>query len=381
MYCARHYNDIFKARCAACDESIMEDSYVKAEGHCWHRKHFCCQMCDVHLAGQRYVPIETKPHCVDCYYKLNPDAKTATVLSQPEPEPESDTNIRSNSVVSVPSGDKPGGQIYELASSRIVPRQIMPAQKPPEYAQARPVRPSSTSAPPVDEAPKRKTSSSSLTMAETSMATPGKGNKVKLTLVETGEVTPVAKPAPAASATRNEDAPPPLPKRGVSHHGETAASRQQRKAETSSAAAKKRPVSMRTHGETPPTQPAGGQQGEKKRPVSMRTHGAVPPPLPPDEPKVNIKVHVPDADTYDVLWPEEEERIRLATAVPSQFAKSTRRGKPKKPVGFSALAEEPEKAAPPPRPPRKPTRRGASTSDADDVPAPPVPSRGVKPRS
>ena len=55
MYCGRHYNDLFKARCAACDESIMEDSYVKAEGSAWHRKHFCCFLCDELLAGKQYV--------------------------------------------------------------------------------------------------------------------------------------------------------------------------------------------------------------------------------------------------------------------------------------------------------------------------------------
>lgn len=55
VYCGRHFNDLFKARCAACDESILEESFVKAEGKSWHVKHFCCQRCDVHLAGKRYV--------------------------------------------------------------------------------------------------------------------------------------------------------------------------------------------------------------------------------------------------------------------------------------------------------------------------------------
>eukprot|EP00040_Diaphanoeca_grandis_P032303 m.195478 g.195478 ORF g.195478 m.195478 type:complete len:652 (-) comp32571_c1_seq1:234-2189(-) len=69
LYCGRHFNDQFKARCAACDESIMETKYVKAEGRAWHSKHFCCSVCDTNLAGKRYVPIDSFPHCVDCYYK------------------------------------------------------------------------------------------------------------------------------------------------------------------------------------------------------------------------------------------------------------------------------------------------------------------------
>ena len=55
LYCGRHYNDLFKARCKACDESIMEANFVKAEGASWHTKHFCCQSCDLNLAGKRYV--------------------------------------------------------------------------------------------------------------------------------------------------------------------------------------------------------------------------------------------------------------------------------------------------------------------------------------
>lgn len=69
LYCGRHYNDLFKARCKACDESIMEANFVKAEGGSWHTKHFCCHSCDNNLAGKRYVPIETLPHCVPCYDK------------------------------------------------------------------------------------------------------------------------------------------------------------------------------------------------------------------------------------------------------------------------------------------------------------------------
>ena len=55
LYCGRHYNDLFKARCKACDESIMEANFVKAEGASWHTKHFCCHTCDLNLAGKRYV--------------------------------------------------------------------------------------------------------------------------------------------------------------------------------------------------------------------------------------------------------------------------------------------------------------------------------------
>lgn len=67
LYCARHFNDNLKPRCAACDETIMEESFTRAEGKCWHLKHFCCNDCDVSLAGQRYVPIDGMPYCINCW--------------------------------------------------------------------------------------------------------------------------------------------------------------------------------------------------------------------------------------------------------------------------------------------------------------------------
>jgi hypothetical protein len=140
---------------------------------------------------------------------------------------------------------------------------------------------------------------------------------------------------------------------------------------------------MRTHGgETNSSSPP------KRVPQSMQIHGT-PPPNPAktktsDGPTHNLKVHVADVDTYEVLWPQEAEaRARLATAVPSQFAKSTRRKEKKLPVGFSTLAEEPEdgneELPAPPRPARKPNRSGLGSESGADEPPPPMPNRKTKP--
>jgi hypothetical protein len=414
VYCGRHYNDIFKARCAACDESIMEDSYVKAEGQCWHKKHFCCTTCDVHLAGQRYVPIDSKPHCVECYYKINPKAKSAVRLNPaqtPEEPPQAEPERRAGSIVSKPDGDKPGGQIYILASSRPVPREIKearpagesrsgagdglavggpvmvdqdtPAPKQVVRSSVRRSKPASTASLPTEPAPTR-----------------GEASGVPSHYASAGRVTVAPKSASGGGTA-------PL-RRGESHHGETKHSRTVRSGASSGGSsesahlrghggdnkAKRRPVSMKDHGTKQPGSarsmppPSDG----KKRPVamsshtarapvsmgahsgqapaSMRTHGGSVPSNSDtgkkgkvDMTKVHVVPHIAEPEEYEVLWPEDKEaRIRLATAVPSQFAKSTRRGKASKgPVGFSSLSEEPE-------------HLDSATDDA-----PPIPSRATKP--
>ena len=55
MLCSRHWSDQHKPRCAACDETIHAKDFTVAEGQNWHVEHFCCEKCDVHLAGKEYV--------------------------------------------------------------------------------------------------------------------------------------------------------------------------------------------------------------------------------------------------------------------------------------------------------------------------------------
>lgn len=90
IYCGRHYGELTRVRCAACDELIFTKEYTQAEGRSWHIKHFCCYECDKELGGQRYVAKDDHPYCLDCYGrkyakvcnkchdKIPPDAKRVT---------------------------------------------------------------------------------------------------------------------------------------------------------------------------------------------------------------------------------------------------------------------------------------------------------------
>ncbi|XP_077992769.1 testin-like isoform X2 [Glandiceps talaboti] len=69
VYCGRHYADLHRPRCAACDELIFAREYTQAEDQNWHLKHFCCFDCDVLLGGKRYVPRDNHPYCLECYEK------------------------------------------------------------------------------------------------------------------------------------------------------------------------------------------------------------------------------------------------------------------------------------------------------------------------
>eukprot|EP00112_Aurelia_sp_Birch-Aquarium-sp1_P010907 Seg2307.4 transcript_id=Seg2307.4/GoldUCD/mRNA.D3Y31 product="Protein espinas" protein_id=Seg2307.4/GoldUCD/D3Y31 len=66
IFCGRHYGEILGIRCAACDELIFTESYAQAEGLSYHTKHFCCFECDKELAGQKYVPKDGNPYCMEC---------------------------------------------------------------------------------------------------------------------------------------------------------------------------------------------------------------------------------------------------------------------------------------------------------------------------
>ncbi|XP_057313445.1 testin-like isoform X2 [Hydractinia symbiolongicarpus] len=70
IYCGRHYGELTRVRCAACDELIFTKEYTQAENQNWHIKHFCCFNCDTALGGHKYVAREEKPYCMKCYDQL-----------------------------------------------------------------------------------------------------------------------------------------------------------------------------------------------------------------------------------------------------------------------------------------------------------------------
>ncbi|EYC20339.1 hypothetical protein Y032_0022g579 [Ancylostoma ceylanicum] len=67
IYCERHYAELHKPRCAACDELIFAGEYTKAMNKDWHSDHFCCWQCDQTLTGQRYIMRDEQPYCIKCY--------------------------------------------------------------------------------------------------------------------------------------------------------------------------------------------------------------------------------------------------------------------------------------------------------------------------
>lgn len=67
IYCARHYAEVLKPRCAACDELIFTGEYTRAMNANWHVDHFACHLCSVTLTGKRYVLRDDSPICMQCY--------------------------------------------------------------------------------------------------------------------------------------------------------------------------------------------------------------------------------------------------------------------------------------------------------------------------
>uniref|UniRef100_A0A0N4ZNF6 Non-specific serine/threonine protein kinase n=1 Tax=Parastrongyloides trichosuri TaxID=131310 RepID=A0A0N4ZNF6_PARTI len=67
IYCERHYAELHKPRCSACDELIFAGEYTKAMNKDWHSDHFCCWQCDTALTGLRYVLRDEHPFCIKCY--------------------------------------------------------------------------------------------------------------------------------------------------------------------------------------------------------------------------------------------------------------------------------------------------------------------------
>ncbi|NXG53695.1 PRIC2 protein, partial [Psilopogon haemacephalus] len=56
IYCGRHHAELFRPRCASCDQLIFMEECIEAEGRRWHLEHFCCLECEAPLRGQRYPP-------------------------------------------------------------------------------------------------------------------------------------------------------------------------------------------------------------------------------------------------------------------------------------------------------------------------------------
>jgi len=68
LFCARDFASLMSIpRCSACDELIFSREYTGAEDRFWHFKHFCCFLCDIPLAGHKYIPEAGMPHCLACW--------------------------------------------------------------------------------------------------------------------------------------------------------------------------------------------------------------------------------------------------------------------------------------------------------------------------
>ena len=82
LFCARDFASLMNIpRCAACDELIFSEEYTGAEDSFWHVKHFCCWVCDLPLAGHKYIPVEGKPHCLACWQTHH--GKVCSTCKQP----------------------------------------------------------------------------------------------------------------------------------------------------------------------------------------------------------------------------------------------------------------------------------------------------------
>ncbi|XP_053562721.1 prickle-like protein 4 [Bombina bombina] len=94
IYCGRHHAELSRARCAACDQLILSDECIIAEGHRWHVDHFRCWECDGVLGGSQYIMKGGRPFCSGCFLCLyaesceacgepvNPDGDLVTFIGQ-----------------------------------------------------------------------------------------------------------------------------------------------------------------------------------------------------------------------------------------------------------------------------------------------------------
>ena len=65
MYCERHFAEELQIpQCAGCEDLILDQELIVAEGRHWHCHHFCCSACGSSLAGRQYLMVE--PSSVVC---------------------------------------------------------------------------------------------------------------------------------------------------------------------------------------------------------------------------------------------------------------------------------------------------------------------------
>jgi len=66
-HCERCYQELFCARCAHCDEAIV-DRCVTAIGKKWHIDHFICTQCLGPFPNGSFFERDQKPFCENCFY-------------------------------------------------------------------------------------------------------------------------------------------------------------------------------------------------------------------------------------------------------------------------------------------------------------------------
>ena len=65
VYCEKHFAEELQIpQCAGCDDLILDQELIAAEGRHWHCHHFCCSACGGSLAGSQYLMVE--PGSVVC---------------------------------------------------------------------------------------------------------------------------------------------------------------------------------------------------------------------------------------------------------------------------------------------------------------------------
>ncbi|CAH2221077.1 prickle 4 [Pelobates cultripes] len=74
IYCGRHHAELTRARCVACDQLILSERCIVAEGHQWHVEHFRCWECDAVIGGSRYVMKGGRPFCGGCFMHLHAES-------------------------------------------------------------------------------------------------------------------------------------------------------------------------------------------------------------------------------------------------------------------------------------------------------------------
>ncbi|CAI9738390.1 planar cell polarity 3-A-like isoform X2 [Octopus vulgaris] len=70
LFCERHFAELVRPRCFACDELIFSSEYTKAMEQNFHKDHLACKHCDKKLIACRYILKDENPYCIPCYQEL-----------------------------------------------------------------------------------------------------------------------------------------------------------------------------------------------------------------------------------------------------------------------------------------------------------------------